>query len=91
MINKKTWKEFRNSGLLWFINTILHTFGWAIVCEMNENGDIFNAYPARVKFRGFDEKSNTEGYIKVTRYLEENIKELREEILKDNNDFRKEE
>ena len=24
MIEKKTWKEFRDSGLLWFVNTILH-------------------------------------------------------------------
>ena len=25
MINKKTWNEFRNSGMLWFVNMILHT------------------------------------------------------------------
>jgi len=31
--NQEKWKEFRNSGLLWFINTILHTFGWAIVFD----------------------------------------------------------
>lgn len=69
MINQKSWKEFRESGLLWWINTILHTFGWAIVVEIDDKGDIKNAYPSRVKFRGFDEKTNTEGYIKVSEYL----------------------
>jgi len=31
MIRKKTWEEFRDTGLFWFINMILHAFGWAIV------------------------------------------------------------
>nr|WP_297935692.1 hypothetical protein [uncultured Lachnoclostridium sp.] len=26
MVTKKTWQEFRDSGLLWWINMILHTF-----------------------------------------------------------------
>ena len=30
MIERKSWEEFRNAGLLWWINMILHTFGWAI-------------------------------------------------------------
>jgi hypothetical protein len=25
MVDKKTWKEFRDSGMLWWINMILHT------------------------------------------------------------------
>jgi hypothetical protein len=76
MVNKKTWEEFRNSGLLWFINNILHLFGWAIAVKVEEDGSISNVYPARVKFRGFDEKSNTDGYIKVSRYLKDNIGDL---------------
>lgn len=79
MVAKKTWKEFRESGLLWWTNMILHTFGWAIFVDVNDNGEINNAYPARVKFRGFSEKSNTEGYIKVSRYIKENIADLLEE------------
>ena len=35
MVDRKTWKEFRESGLLWFINTILHMFGWAIVVDVD--------------------------------------------------------
>lgn len=79
MVAKKTWKEFRKSGLLWWTNMILHTFGWAIFVDVDDNGEIKNAYPARVKFRGFSEKSNTEGYIKVSRYIKENIADLLEE------------
>lgn len=79
MVNKKTWKEFRDSGLLWWINMILHTFGWAIVFSIEEDGTIINVYPARVKFRGFDEKSNTEGYINVSEYLNKESTELLKE------------
>lgn len=78
MINKKSWEEFRNSGMLWWINMILHTFGWAIVTEV-EDGKVIRAYPARVKFRGFEEKNNTEGYIKVSQYMKENVNDLLEE------------
>ena len=78
MIDKKSWKEFKDSGLLWWINMILHTFGWAITIEM-ENDKIIDAYPARVKFRGFGEKNNTEGYIKVSEYMKDNVTDLLKE------------
>lgn len=79
MVDKKEWQEFRECGLLWWINMILHTFGWAIVIEVEDNGEITAAYPARVKFRGFGEKDNTDGYIKVSGYLKDNITELEAE------------
>lgn len=79
MVTKKTWKEFRENGFLWWINMILHTFGWAIVIDIDDNGEIIDAYPARVKFQGFDEKNNTEGYIKVSQYMKENVSDLLEE------------
>lgn len=79
MIKKKTWKEFRDSGLLWWINMILHTFGWSIVVKVDKEGSIINVYPARVKFRGFTNEFNTEGYIKVSEYLnKESTKLLKE-------------
>lgn len=82
MINRKSWEEFRETGLLWFINTILHTFGWSIIIEKKENETI-EVYPARVKFRGFNEKSNTNGYIKVAKYLNDNINEILSEQLEE--------
>ena len=78
MINKISWKEFKNSGMLWWINMILHTFGLAIVLDM-EDGEIKNVYPARVKYRGFGEKNNTEGYVNVSKYLNDNSEELLKE------------
>ena len=79
MVNKKSWKEFRATGLLWWINMILHTFGWSIVVDVNDVDEIIDVYPARVKFRGFNEENNTQGYIKVSKFLEENSKELLKE------------
>lgn len=78
MVTKKEWSEFRSTGLLLFINQILHVFGWAIVFEMD--GEILKSvYPARVKFRGFSNDSVTESYAKISDYLKENIEELANE------------
>lgn len=68
-MERKSWLEFRDSGLLWWINQILHTFGWAIVIEFDDD---IRAYPARVNFRGFEEDINTKGYIAVSKYMKEN-------------------
>lgn len=57
---------------------ILHTFGWAIVYNIDDNGNT-EVYPARVKFRGFNEQSNANGYIKVSKYMKENANDLLEE------------
>lgn len=79
MIDQKTWKEFRDSGMLWWINMILHTFGWAITVATEDDGSISDVYPARVRFRGFAEKNNTEGYKKVSQYMKDNADKLLEE------------
>ena len=79
MVRKTTWEEFRKTGLLWFVNSVLHLFGYAIVLEV-ENKKIVNVYPARVKFRGYAEKNNTDGYRQITKCLKENIDTLMEEV-----------
>ena len=81
MVNTKSWKEFRDCGLLWWANMILHTMGWAITYEFDEEGNISEVYPARVKFRGFGEKNNTDGYIKVSQFMKENVDDLLNEAL----------
>ena len=78
MVNKKEWEEFRSTGLVLIINQILHIFGWALVFEI-ENDEVKSVYPARVKFRGFDEKSTEEAYKKVSKYMVDNAKELNDE------------
>ena len=82
MVKRKSWQEFRDAGLLWWVNMILHTLGWAIVVEINdETNEIVQAYPARVKFRGFDEDSNTEGYTKVATFIKDNAQEIYDESI----------
>lgn len=80
MTKRKSWDEFRNSGMLWWINMILHTFGWAICTEI-EDGKVVDAFPSRVKFRGFNEDNNTKGYIKVSQYMADNANDLLNEAL----------
>jgi hypothetical protein len=78
MVTKKEWSEFRSTGLVLIINQILHIFGWALVFEI-ENDEIKKVYPARVKFRGFDNKSTDEAYQKLSKYMLDNAKELNDE------------
>lgn len=80
MTKRKSWDEFRNSGMLWWINMFLHTFGWAICTEI-EDGKVVDAFPSRVKFRGFNEDNNTKGYIKVSQYMADNANDLLNEAL----------
>ena len=82
MFDRKTWDEFRNCGFLWLVNQILHVFGWAIVVDIDSE-NIVEVYPARVKFRGFSEKVNTDGYIAVSKYMADNASELLEEADED--------
>jgi hypothetical protein len=89
MVEKKEWSEFRNTGLLLLINQVLHVFGWAIVIEVEhpEETDkvlgleekIVAVYPARVKFRGFDNDSVTKAYRKISEYMNDNAAELLKE------------
>ena len=69
MITRKEWKEFRESGLLWWINRMLHLFGWAICVNIDESDEVTEVYPAKVKFRGFDSKSEDEGFIKLSKHI----------------------
>ena len=91
MVNKKSWREFRDSGLLWFVNTILHMFGWAIVINFknydkeDDDGEIVDIYPARVDFRGFGEESVEKGYKKVHSYMKNNIESIYNETFKGEN------
>lgn len=80
---KKTWREFHSHGLLWFVNSIIHVFGWAIVIELNDFNNITDVYPARVKFRGFKEEVNTKHYKNITKYMVENAHKLMNDFSED--------
>ena len=60
MIGADSWLEFQKSGMLWWVNRILHTFGWAVVFEFNE-GVLIGAYPQRVEYLGFSEEDDEKG------------------------------
>jgi len=78
MVEEKSWEEFRKSKMLWFTNRLIHVFGWAIVIEDLEAGGS-RAFPARVKFRGFSEKVEDEGFIGISQYMKDNAEELLKE------------
>lgn len=69
-VQKKTWAEFRNTGLFHFVNAFLYMFGWVIVLSLNDNGEVDEVYPARTDWRGFTEESNTNAYNNVTAFLQ---------------------
>lgn len=84
MIERKTWEEFRQHGFIFWINMLLHTFGWIIVIELDEDSNtIKDIYPARSKFRGFSDESMKKGFIKISEYMKDNadilLKEAKEE------------
>lgn len=79
----KPWSEFRESGLLFYINQVLHAFGWAITMEVDEKDHdvVTRAYPARVQYRGFNSESVDKGYKKIGAYLRDHAQELFDETL----------
>ena len=81
MLSKRSWNTFRNTGLLLIINQILHIFGWAIVFDFDKSGKLKEVYPARCKFRGFDNKLITGNYIKISKYMVKNSRDLLREAI----------
>ena len=79
MVEEMNIDDFRNSGVLWFINQQLHVFGVALVVDVDDEGKAIRMYPGRCKFRGFSEESNSRGYTKLSKYMVEHA----EELLKD--------
>lgn len=79
-ITKKTWDEFKNTRLLWWVNRTLHLFGWCIILEMDK-GIVSSVYPARVTFRGFNAETEEKGYLELSEYLKNNINDIHGDIV----------
>jgi len=79
MIQRRRWEEFRDSKLLWWVNRTLHLLGWAICVDIDDDGKSVDAYPSRVKFRGFDHDTEEKNFIVLTEYLEKNVTEFAKE------------
>lgn len=79
MLEEKSWDEFRETGLVVFINKILHVFGWTLTFDVDEDNRVLKAYPSRTGFRGFDKETDDESYTKISRYMKENAANLLKE------------
>lgn len=76
---KKTWFEFKESGLLLFVNMFLHIFGWSICVVMDAAGQVIAVYPARTRYRGFSAESTSNAYVKLSEFMHKNHKKLLDE------------
>lgn len=81
MVKRISCQKFKDTGMLLRINMILYTFRLGIVLDV-EDGEIKEMYHVRVKYRGFTQKNNTEGYIKVSKYINDNSGELLKGTMK---------
>lgn len=75
-----TWDEFRETGMLFHVNQMLHPLGLAIAINIGDNGEINGTTPLRVKYRGFTEKDQDEQHIKIANYLAKNGPNFPEDI-----------
>lgn len=85
-LERKTWEEFRKSGLFMFVNLVLQAFGWSLVVEvenykeLGENAPVKDVYPCRSRFRGFSDADQTEMHERIAAYLGEAGPNFKEEI-----------
>ena len=81
VLRSAEWNTFREAGMLWLVNRLLHVFGWTITVSMNdETGAVVGVYPERVKYCGFARDREELGYERVTKYMAEHAAELLAEI-----------
>lgn len=86
MVERETWQAFRNSGLLWWVNRMLHLFGWAIVVELDDVGEVSACYPTRCSFRGFTSEYEARGFRRLTNHLGDNLKRMTADLDEDDDD-----
>ena len=83
MLKAQDWETFRKVGLLWWVNRMLHLFGWALVFEVPDgqpDAPPTQVYPAKCKFRGFGEESEDRGFKRLTAHLRDTMPELLEAV-----------
>lgn len=74
----KAWQEFYESGMFWWVNKIMGTFGWHFFVE-TKDGKVINVYPGRFKRGGYELTDDKEGYEKLTKYMKKNAEEFEKE------------
>ena len=77
MLRSTDWNAFREAGMLWFVNRLLHVFGWTITVSVDDKtGVVIGVYPERVKYRGFARDREELGYRRVTEFMAANAADL---------------
>jgi len=57
------------------------TFGYVIVFEFDAKEKLIDVYPMKTKIRGFDYQDESEGFIKLTKYMDDKGGKLLNDIL----------
>lgn len=75
-------KKFQDSGLLWWVNRMLHLFGWSIIYYYENDDDSLptTIYPQRTKWRGFEPEIDDNGFKNLTKYLKDNAADLEKDL-----------
>lgn len=76
----RTWAEFREAGMLWWVNRLLHVFGWAILVEVDEETGEVDVHPMRALWRGFPSESEARGFERVTKWMRDHAEQLQREV-----------
>jgi len=71
-IEEISWKEFKDSGFLWFVNRILHVFGIVLIFGVEVNSNAVRVFPARTTLRGFPYEAEGRGYKNLAKYMHGN-------------------
>ena len=74
------WTFLEETGILWYINTVISVYGVCIVIKRDKNGKRPRAVPIRTRFRGFADVVNDQEIVKLTRYIASVWPALLEEV-----------
>lgn len=72
----KAWQEFRDAGLLWWLNRQLHLFGYTITYTYDDDKTLMDVRPTRTDCRGFLPTSEINGFIALHKYMNDNSENL---------------
>lgn len=78
-IEARTWNEFRESGMVYAANKVLHMFGWCLVFATDEQSGLQYCYPARTLYRSFALESECAGTQRLNQWMRDAAESLAKE------------
>lgn len=67
-IEKRSWEEFHQTRLLWWINRTLRLFGWSIVLVVQDE-KVVDVYPAKTNATSFPEDFEKTAFKELQEYI----------------------